>query len=353
VNHLPALTLVVSAALAALVGSYLLVWAVYHLALRARLIDVPNERSSHTRATPRGGGKAIVAVVCLGFAACCGASPGGFEPAALAILLASLGIALISLIDDFRPLPSLVRLACHLTAAGAVVWLAGPFTAAAVPFLGVWAFGWLAVPLSVVWLVGLTNVYNFMDGIDGIAGGQGVVAGLAWAGAGLFLSSLPLALLGVLLAGSCAGFLLHNWQPARIFMGDVGSAFLGFWFAALLLLALGWGPACGCANPERLPVFAVMVVFPFVGDGLLTFLRRAIKRENVLKAHRSHLYQRLVISGWSHARVSALYTAWAALCAGAGFAYLAGAPGAEFAVIAAAAGPFAALYAIARARTRA
>ena len=174
-------------------------------------------------------------------------------------------------------------------------------------------------------MVGLTNVFNFLDGIDGIAGAQGVVAGISWMLAGWYLKLGFISILGALLAGGCAGFLVHNWPPAKIFMGDVGSAFLGFVFGVLPLIALQELPRD--SNPvviARLPVFAVLVVWPFVADGSFTFFRRLVKREPVWKAHRSHLYQRMVQAGWSHAAVATYYGLWAIVCSIAGLSLILG-----------------------------
>ena len=163
-------------------------------------------------------------------------------------------------------------------------------------------------PLAFLWIVGLTNAYNFMDGIDGIAGGQAVVAGLAWALFGMIEQQTLIAMLGLLIAGSSAGFLMHNWQPARIFMGDVGSAFLGFTFASLAVMA--WPNV-------RLAAAGALVVWPFVADAAFTFARRAARGERVMEAHRSHVYQRMNQRGLSHAAVSMIYTALAAIGAAA------------------------------------
>jgi UDP-N-acetylmuramyl pentapeptide phosphotransferase/UDP-N-acetylglucosamine-1-phosphate transferase len=194
---------------------------------------------------------------------------------------------------------------------------------------------WLGIVFTIVWIVGLTNVYNFMDGIDGIAAVQGVVAGLAWAVAGVWLGSGVIWEFGLVLMGACFGFVLFNWAPARIFMGDVGSTFLGFTFAVLPLLLVRELPRLTNAVPPGIvPGFAVLVVWPFVGDGLLTFFLRTFRGERVWQAHRSHLYQRLVQTGWSHARVSLLYGGWCVVSALAGLWWLRQAPGATLVAMA-------------------
>jgi UDP-N-acetylmuramyl pentapeptide phosphotransferase/UDP-N-acetylglucosamine-1-phosphate transferase len=168
--------------------------------------------------------------------------------------------------------------------------------------------GWLGIPLTLAWIVGLTNAYNFMDGIDGIAAGQAIVAGIGWLILGNMLGEPRFAALGLAVAASSLGFLVHNRPPAKIFMGDVGSAFLGFTFAFMTV----W---CSQKSPNGVwfAELSVLFLWPFAFDSILTFFRRLCKRENVFAAHRSHLYQRLVQSGMTHGQVSGVYTALAAV----------------------------------------
>lgn len=267
-------------------------------------LDIPNERSSHTRPTPRGGGAAIVVVTLVGaglWSLAC-ASP---QQIALQLLLPALLIALVGWLDDVRSLSARVRLGAQSLAAIWVLSQVGPFERFAVPWLGeisLGAFGWI---VTFIWIVGLTNAYNFMDGIDGIAGSQGVVAGCAWGAAGLLLDQPELQVLGLLCACSSAGFLLHNWPPARIFMGDVGSTFLGFTFAIMPLLA-------GAEHRARMGLFGLLTVLPFVADTSTTMAKRALRGERIWTAHREHLYQRLVQRGRSHRDVTLLYAGAAA-----------------------------------------
>jgi UDP-N-acetylmuramyl pentapeptide phosphotransferase/UDP-N-acetylglucosamine-1-phosphate transferase len=158
--------------------------------------------------------------------------------------------------------------------------------------------------LALLWVVGLTNAFNFMDGIDGIAACQAITAGLGWGFLALQAGVPFAAALGFLLASSSLGFLCHNWSPARVFMGDVGSLFLGFTLAMLPFLV---GELSRDRSGTGLACSAVSLMWPFVFDSTFTFLRRLIKGENVFDAHRSHLYQRLVRAGWSHPAVTFLY----------------------------------------------
>jgi UDP-N-acetylmuramyl pentapeptide phosphotransferase/UDP-N-acetylglucosamine-1-phosphate transferase len=163
--------------------------------------------------------------------------------------------------------------------------------------------GWLGLIITFFWIIWLTNAYNFMDGIDGIAGTQGLTAGIGWLLTGIFFKLEITGFLGGVLALSNLGFLLHNWQPAKIFMGDVGSAFLGFTFAVIPLIALN-----EMQNGQtHLAAAAIWLVWLFVFDTLYTFFRRLLRGEKFWLAHRSHLYQRLVITGYSHQFVTVLY----------------------------------------------
>ena len=275
------MTTYATVAAVAVVASYLGVALVRQAAHRWKWLDHPTHRGMHDRPMPRGGGLAIVLV-------------------ALAVMLwcrwyvvavAGAAIAIVSFIDDIRSLPNKTRFAVQAGAALAALASIGCIHRIGRIELG--AFGCL---VAFLWIVGLTNGYNFMDGIDGIAGIQGVVAGLGF----FLLGDGDLRLIGIAVSAASAGFLFHNWSPARIFMGDVGAAFLGYLFAVMAIRTPG-GFLVG-----------ILFVWPFVLDTSLTLARRALKRENIFTAHRSHLYQRMVQSGFSHAQVATLYALLAA-----------------------------------------
>lgn len=256
----------------------------------------------HKLVTPRGGGAAIVAVTLIGVgvAAVFGVRPDW--PAFGGYLGGALVIVCVSLADDFLTLPSGLRLAAHVI--GAAIMVAGlTLGSQETTLLGdlgiLGEVPWLVLPAALVWTVGLTNAYNFMDGIDGIAATQGIVAGLGWAVLGSISHESWLAALGLSAAAGCAGFLIHNWPPAKIFMGDVGSAFLGFTFAFMTLAA--W------RHTPQLAIAGALLVWPFIFDATFTILRRFMRGENLLIAHRSHIYQRLVLLGWRQSSVTLLY----------------------------------------------
>lgn len=323
--------------LVAALVTWLLVSLLIRLAPRIGLLDRPNERSLHTRVTPRGGGIGLVMAL-LGLAGwwlVSGRIEAELHSVVMIYLGAALFIAAVSLRDDFKSVGAGWRLLCHIGSAVVAVHFIGPMQVVALPAgLGEYDLGWMGPVFTVVWIVGLTNVYNFMDGIDGIAGVQGVVAGLAWSAAGWWYGLPAVALLGLALAGGCAGFLQHNWMPAKVFMGDVGSAFLGFCFAVLPLVALRELTWTGqTAGLGKVPGFALLAVWPFVGDGFFTFLQRLRKLEPVWKAHRSHLYQKLVRTGFTHAQVSLLYACWCVVCAATGLLWLIGARGTSVAAV--------------------
>ena len=196
--------------------------------------------------------------------------------------------------------------------------------------------------ILVVGVVGLLNIYNFMDGIDGLAGVQGVVAGLAWWCFGRSLGATASAALGILIAAGASGFLTLNWPPAKIFMGDAGSTVLGFSFAVLPLLV--WVEKKPAVGFFVLLSVAMLVVWPFLADGIFTIFRRLRKRENIFKAHRSHLYQRLVIAGKSHLLVTVVYGVLAVIGAGLGWGVVSGLPYAIFVAVGVVAGLFVALW---------
>ncbi|WP_414444093.1 MraY family glycosyltransferase [Burkholderia sp. 22PA0106] len=239
--------------------------------------DIPNARSLHTRPTPRVGGWGIVpvGVVAIWLLA----------PRLWLVALAALALAALSQIDDRRGLPARVRFAAHLIAVAILLAL---YPAAAPIWL-------IPVGFLMVWLI---NLYNFMDGADGLAGGMALFGfgGYAVAAFGAAPGSLDLAIAAAVVAGAAFGFLLLNFHPARLFLGDAGSIPLGFMAGALGYW--GW-------NNGVWPIwFPAMVFAPFIVDASVTLLRRLLRGEKFWEAHREHYYQRLIRSGLGHRRTA-------------------------------------------------
>jgi len=257
-------------------------------------------------------------------------SPGLFSPHLsskhiIAYLIGSSLIATVSWFDDIRSLPSHIRFGAHALGALLAIIQYGFWDTITIPFFGEVSLGIIGIPLTFLWITGLTNAYNFMDGIDGLAGGQAVVAGLGWATIGWVIQNPFLLIIGLLLSASSLGFLMHNWSPARIFMGDVGSTFLGYTFAVIPLMAMG--------NNPNIPLVGILLVWPFVFDTSITMLRRWMRGENIFISHRSHLYQRLVTAGYSHATVVMYYIVMALLGTLLAVVWLLDVPGSDVIVI--------------------
>jgi Fuc2NAc and GlcNAc transferase len=288
-----------------LVIAGVLVHIIRHYALKHAVMDIPNERSSHETPTPRGGGLAIFGLCWGGMLLALILQPSDDLKAWIAFLVGTLVLGVVSILDDIFSLSNRIRFACHIFVAGCILVFCGHWSVVTFPFLGEIPLGWIGAGVAFIWIIGLLNVYNFMDGIDGIASVQAIGAGTTWALLGYIGGYMDITIFSLLIVASSLGFLWHNRPPAKIFMGDVGSTFLGVSFAALAILAAQRDP--------RLAVAGILAVWPFVFDGNLTLFRRAKNHENVFKAHRSHLYQRLTQSGWSHGQVTGLYAILSAL----------------------------------------
>lgn len=290
--------------LVALLVPAIVAWVAIAALRRSRwavpLADHPNERSLHSSPLPRVGGLGIMA----------GALPvaawGASGPVA-AILACAFALMLVSLADDVRSLPIQVRLPAHAMAAAiAILAIASPHANQA-------GLGWIEAILGILALVWMTNLFNFMDGADGLAGGMAAIGFGAFAIASAAAGAMPLAIASAAIASASVGFLFQNFPPARVFMGDAGSIPLGFLAGALGVHGVMLG-----AWPWWFPV---LVFSPFIVDATVTLLRRLARGQRIWIAHRTHVYQRLVLSGWSRTRLAlagyALMAA-AAACALAG-----------------------------------
>lgn len=267
--------------------------------MKRRVIDLPNERSSHSVPTPRGGGLIIV-IITLAVALVSLFIAQEWKTGLVFVIVGSF-VAWIGWQDDIRSLSPKLRFLLQGLAAVVTILGFGYFEAVTIPLFGTLNLGIIGIPITLLWIVGLINAYNFMDGIDGISGSVALTAALGWM---LFLGvngqfSSPLFWIALAIAASNLGFLGHNWSPARIFMGDVASTFLGFCFAVLPLLAAD--------KVQDAFLLGVIVMWAYILDTFFTFVRRAMKRERVFSAHRSHVYQRLVISGYQVSSITSLY----------------------------------------------
>lgn len=277
--------------------------------LSRKILDHPNERSSHDRPIARGGGIVIVILSLAAYSFFSFLHPDSFS---WGYLTGAVLVAAVSWLDDLYSLSFGWRLAVHALGSALLIADAGYFHLIAFP-LGSSTFetGVAGLVFTVAWLIWMINAYNFMDGTDGIAALQAIIAGAGWiALATVFDADLLLKFSSALTAASL-GFLLLNWQPARIFMGDVGSAFLGFTFGSLPLLAAREVPSA----TGIFPIVGIIFVWPFIFDTVLTFVRRLAKRHRVWQAHREHLYQRMVIKGMKHSQVALIFGSASALLA--------------------------------------
>jgi len=278
--------------------SYLLIHLIRHYAERRQILDHPNERSLHVMPTPRGGGVAIVILVI-------GTGLWSMKEAdlshVLVYLICGLTIAFLGWRDDLHSLSAGVRFLVQGLVAAVSIYVLGYARSVTIPLLGVLPLGFFGIVITFLWIIGLTNAYNFMDGIDGIAGGVAFAAGLGWMALATN-ARIPFAFwIALAIAASSLGFLGHNWSPAKIFMGDVASTFLGYTFAVLPLLSSD-------KSGDAL-MLGTLLMWTFIMDTAVTFFQRLFKREKLLYGHRSHLYQRLVIGGYKHSTISALYIA--------------------------------------------
>ena len=279
--------------------SFLLTWAIIGFSRKRKLLDVPNDRSSHRIPKPRLGGVAIVTAF---YAAVATLYILGYDPFPTKRLAAGFMtggglLALMGIVDDLHHLEARVKLAIQAAAALVVIASGGLLTELRLPLVGVLGLGWIAMPFTLLWIVAMINFYNFIDGLDGLAAGVGMIAALFLALIGIFSVSSSLAVIYLVLAGSCLGFLRFNFPPARIFMGDTGSTFIGYSFAVLAIIGSGTG----------VPVFVTMLLLlGVIGDAALTLVKRVIARERIFIPHRTHYYQRLTSVGFSHKQITLL-----------------------------------------------
>lgn len=255
-------------------ASFVISWLIVRLIARSSyLLDIPSDRSSHTQPTPRGGGLGFVVAFAI---------TSNILSLKLGLWLVLTPLAVVGLLDDFYNLPASIRYLVQLiSAVMAVIYFGMQLTE---------IDNFALAMVTVIGITALINFYNFLDGLDGLLAGVSIAQ----------LSFLALYLnqpLWWLLVAALGGFLWWNWSPAKIFMGDVGSTFLGACIAVSLLNA----------SDNYIHARSVVVILPLVIDTVYTIIRRLLRRENIFKAHRSHVYQRLQQAGWSHQQVAVVY----------------------------------------------
>ncbi|MBH0196079.1 MAG: glycosyltransferase family 4 protein [Nitrospira sp.] len=263
------------------VASFAVTWLAITVLLRSfsdRILDHPNERSLHERPVPRTGGMGVAAGIAAGILL---VSPVSWW----SLWIGAAFLVGVSFLDDLVSLPIVGRLIAHFIAAGVCV-------------IGLLSdqIGLLWIVAAIVATVWMINLYNFMDGMDGLAGGMalfgfGFLAIAAW-----LAHDQSLALVSLSIAAAAGAFLLFNFHPARMFLGDAGSTTFGYLAAGLGLI--GWRDGAWSLW------FPMLVFSPFIVDATLTLLRRMVQGERFWKAHRTHYYQRLVLSGWSHRKTA-------------------------------------------------
>ena len=257
--------------------------------LRNQFIDIPNDRSSHIVPTPRGGGMGFIIAFSIALLLSHLCIPQVIPSNSTFILLALFPLIGIGILDDWCSVSSLVRYLVQLSVSILIVSHYGAFPQPWLIHLGTPGY-WIAIVLTVIGITALVNFYNFMDGLDGL------VAGVTAIQLSFFAMWFNQPSLWLLVA-ALLGFLYWNWSPAKIFMGDAGSTMLGATVAITLLQ--------GSSTTQSWS--ALVILLPLVGDAIYTLFCRAQRGENIFKAHRTHLYQRLYQSGWQHPQVAAFY----------------------------------------------
>lgn len=273
-----------------------------------RLIDYPTARSLHGQPVPRTGGLAVLGGIFAGvsIAVIIETTSSSLFRITGFLLAGLIPLALVSFQDDRKSVAARWRILVHLLAAVSLLVADLAPGSLALPGLALVLPAWVAIPLTLLFIVWMINLYNFMDGMDGFASGMAVIgfsalACLGWADAGFATFCLIVAAAG-------AGFLVYNFPPAKIFLGDTGSTALGFLAAGCGL----WGAKAGL-----FPFWAALLVFsPFIVDATVTLSCRLLRGEKIWEAHRTHYYQRMVVLGWGHCRTVLVEYTLMLACAG-------------------------------------
>ncbi len=306
---------------AAAIGTFLAAIPARAIGYHKQIMDHPGHRSSHSVAVPRTGGIAII----LGMAVAVAIFGKFTFPFMLGLASVAL-IAFVSFLDDLVTISSALRLLVHLIVTGVTVRLMGlELTEIHLPYFSLYPGQWGGLCVSVLFVAGFVNFFNFMDGINGISVAQGLFGGATLAILLLAGGGNNSVVVAAALAGACIGFCPHNFPKAKMFMGDSGSTILGYTLAILTLIG---------AKRTSVPWIAfVLPLGVFIYDATFTLCKRIARRENFIKPHREHHYQLLIRCGWSHVRVTSLQAILMMLCAGGSLAYFFGGDGVRLAVL--------------------
>lgn len=300
-----------SAALSYLISRLLLV-----LGDKIFTIDIPNERSSHAVPTPRGGGIGIVISIMISLIYLCCLHVITIDKKYLFMIIGLMLIALTGYASDRFDLSVCARLVMQV-----IISLGVVITIGAIRFPIVENISLIGTVMTVIWLAGIANIYNFMDGIDALAAMQGIILGIGIALLGFITNNQNIIFYGIVLACAVFGFLVLNITPSKIFMGDTGSYAIGFYAAIIPLID----------NRLLMPVIIILGTFLF--DTIVTLFRRIYTGESLFEAHRNHFYQRAVRLGYSHMQISKSISIVSALFALLAAAYLAGSYEIRFLII--------------------
>lgn len=291
-------------AIITIIASWLLLKVLIGILVKRSIVDLPNERTLHQGAIPRGGGLVILLALILTLISLVFVDNRVLLFMALLITLLLWGG--LSWWDDQHDLSPRFRFSLQLVFAGLGVlafgWVSQVYVSPRIWF----NLAWLAPLISLVGIVWMANLYNFMDGLDGLAAGQTIIASITLAIWFAQLGDNSLSLVCVVLAAASYGFLLWNWSPAKIFMGDVGSISIGAFFATLIIIA---------NTRYDVPIIALVIVFGvFAFDATATLLYRFVRGERISQAHRTHYYQRLANIGIAHEKIAIALFVCMVLC---------------------------------------
>ena len=271
-------------------------------ALKRGVMDVPNQRSSHQNPTPLGGGLAIVVSFLL-VMLLVGLFQSNNTRQYWGLIINGLIIAAIGFLDDLYNLRRTPRIIAWVLIAALSMIFGIELKSISLPIIGIIQFGILSPLITFLWLIGMTNLFNFMDGIDGLAGFEALVVAGFLSGIAFYTGNGLVFTASVIIFGAVLGFLPHNFPKAKVFMGDGGSNFLGYIFAALAVIG------SQSDNNQISFIIPVILLSLFLLDGGTTLIKRVPKGKDWLEPHRDHYYQRLIKLGISHKNVTLLYSA--------------------------------------------